>query len=592
MSFDFIKFYNSTNTPAASSTPNSENKTQSSCQTSASASKLSLFVHDEFTGDDVETDTCYILFNTETLKSIFALVKCPNCSLPVTFTRNTRKKMGLCHTFDAVCTNEHCDWIDSFSTSKTVKSENRTTSGQKAFDVNVRTVITFRELGRGFSAIETFCRCMNMPPPMNQSGYDKTVTNLYPCYKAAANDSMLQAANEAHKNTEEEIADVTASFDGSWQKRGFSSLNGLVTAICDGKCVDVEVMTKVCKACQYWEKHKNTTAYDDFQTEHNCPVNHAGSAGLMEAEGVKKIFKRSVNMNKLRYTTYRGDGDTKAFLAAKSVDAYPGIEIVKSHCVSHVQKRARNRLNKLRESWKSKLLDGEKRKGIGGTGRLTDRVIHTLQNYYGMSIRQNKGDLYGMKKAVAAILYHCSENENDEARHKFCPRNENGWCKFQRDKITGESTYKKPSINIPENISELIKPIFSHKDLGADDLLEKCLDCETQNNNEAINALIWKRCPKDVFVGKMTLDIGVSSAIINWNDGDAGLLRLFSKASIVPGKYTNAGFQAADQARIREMNYKCSDPVKNKRKRMRGARKGYEDKHKDKEGDVYVSGEF
>ena len=111
-----------------------------------------------------------------------------------------------------------------------------------------------------------------------------------------------------------------------------------------------------------------------------------------------------------------------------------------------------------------------------------------------------------MKKAVDAILYHCSESENDEARHKFCPRNENGWCKFQRDKITGERTYKKPSINIPENISKLIKPFFSHKDLGTDDLLEKCIDDETQNNDEAINALIWKRCPKNVFVGKMTLD--------------------------------------------------------------------------------------
>ena len=64
----------------------------------------------------------------------------------------------------------------------------------------------------------------------------------------------------------------------------------------------------------------------------------AGSAGLMEAEGVKKIFKLSVNINKLRYITYRGDGHTKVFLAAKSVDPYPGIEIVKTHCFGHVKK--------------------------------------------------------------------------------------------------------------------------------------------------------------------------------------------------------------------------------------------------------------
>ena len=31
---------------------------------------------------------------------------------------------------------------------------------------------------------------------------------------------------------------------------------------------------------------------------------------------------------------------------------------------------------------------------------LTDKAINTLQNYYGMAIRQNKNDLYSMKKAV------------------------------------------------------------------------------------------------------------------------------------------------------------------------------------------------
>lgn len=35
-----------------------------------------------------------------------------------------------------------------------------------------------------------------------------------------------------------------------------------------------------------------------------------------------------------------------------------------------------------------------------GAGRLTDKAINTLQNYYGMAIRNNVGDLYGMKKSV------------------------------------------------------------------------------------------------------------------------------------------------------------------------------------------------
>ena len=36
------------------------------------------------------------------------------------------------------------------------------------------------------------------------------------------------------------IVDIDASFDGSWQKRGYSSLNGVTTAIAkeSGQCFD------------------------------------------------------------------------------------------------------------------------------------------------------------------------------------------------------------------------------------------------------------------------------------------------------------------------------------------------------------------
>ena len=64
--------------------------------------------------------------------------------------------------------------------------------------------------------------------------------------------------------------------------------------------------------------------------------------------------------------------------------------------------------------------------------------MNTLQNYYGMIIRSNVGNLYGMKKGTA-IVFHCSAfylkedgeyvtddngkkvNDN-EKRHQYCPR--------------------------------------------------------------------------------------------------------------------------------------------------------------------------
>ena len=46
-----------------------------------------------------------------------------------------------------------------------------------------------------------------------------------------------------------------------------------------------------------------------------------------------------------------------------------------------------------------------------------------------------------MQKAVGAVLYHCSDAHNPEARHRFCPPGEISWCKFQADIANGTNEY-------------------------------------------------------------------------------------------------------------------------------------------------------
>ena len=41
------------------------------------------------------------------------------------------------------------------------------------------------------------------------------------------------------------------------------------------------------------------------------------TASNMEPEAAKRICKRSIRKNKLRYTEFYGDGDSKSFLAVK-----------------------------------------------------------------------------------------------------------------------------------------------------------------------------------------------------------------------------------------------------------------------------------
>jgi len=208
----------------------------------------------------------------------------------------------------------------------------------------------------------------------------------------------------------------------------------------------------------------------------------------MEITGLKRIYNRSVRNNKLRYTFYIGDSDTKSFNELKNTNPYPGHDLVKGECIGHVQKRVGGRLRKIKTNYKGKKpSDG---KGIGrAKGRLTDKVTNTLQNHYGVAIRQNTHILYLMKKAVAAVVQHSTSQANPEFRHRFCPHAKDSWCKFQRDKLTGESTYKE-HVNIDPAVAKVIEPVFSSADRGSDDLIRKCLHGETQNVNEALNNIM------------------------------------------------------------------------------------------------------
>ena len=71
-----------------------------------------------------------------------------------------------------------------------------------------------------------------------------------------------------------------------------------------------------------------------------------------------------------------------------------------------------------------------------------------MQNDYGMTIWQNPGQLHEMKKGIGAVLWHCSDIQDLEVRHQFCPKSIHSWCKYHSDKITGMSTYK-PSTGLP-----------------------------------------------------------------------------------------------------------------------------------------------
>ena len=75
-------------------------------------------------------------------------------------------------------------------------------------------------------------------------------------------------------------------------------------------------------------------------------------------------------------------------------------------------------------------------------------------------------------------------------------------------------------------------------ELSDENLLSKCLHGKTQNSNESINGVIWKGCPKDVFVGWKVLEMGVASAVISFNDGTKRLIDVMKELKVEPGHYS------------------------------------------------------
>ena len=139
-----------------------------------------------------------------------------------------------------------------------------------------------------------------------------------------------------------------------------------------------------------------------------------------------------------------GDGDDKSLNDVVAADVYPGYVVEKDECIGHVQKRVGARLRTYKMNYKGINLADHKR--LCGVDRLTNKIMNTLQNYYGMVIRSNIGNLYQMKKGIAALLYYCSESldindkPDNEARHQYCPRGKDSLCKYHSDKFTEEST--------------------------------------------------------------------------------------------------------------------------------------------------------
>ena len=150
-----------------------------------------------------------------------------------------------------------------------------TSPGKPVEAVNFNTIEAFRELGKGYESLRTFAALMNTPPPMMPKYFNYLTNKLYKAYETVAIQSTNRTAFQTRMNLcvdHNEHINGQVSVDGTWQKRGHQSHNGIVTIISkeNGKCLDAIVLSKKCKGCFYWKTKTLNAGYLHWSLNHVC----------------------------------------------------------------------------------------------------------------------------------------------------------------------------------------------------------------------------------------------------------------------------------------------------------------------------------
>ncbi|KYN14574.1 hypothetical protein ALC57_13208, partial [Trachymyrmex cornetzi] len=522
--------------------------------------------------NDVPVDDTFgyrILHFAAFVSAISACLVCRTCGKDVILSETNKRGLG----FKVIISCGNCE--DKYcSSSPYIKN---------GYEINKGITFVMRILGIGLQGMKKFCAFMDLAAPIFYSFYDSIVQTIAIATDSVRFMSMKQAAKEEKEIsiTKGQTHGIMVSGDGSWRKRGYSSLYRIVTLIGyhTAKVIDIIVKSKYCKSCEYWEKHADSAEYEEWATTHteNCQSNHSGSAGKIEVDGVLEMFQRLIELHDVKYTNYIDDGDSTTFKGVTDSKPYGDIIVKKKECIAHIQKRMGTCLRNLKKSTK----------GLCGKGKLTGKLIDELTIYCGLSIRRNANSVENMKKEIWATLYHkLSTDEN--SLHGNCPQCANSWCSWQEACAENNLNSYKHKPALPIEVFNAIKPIY--EDLSRDDLLERCLGGYNQNNNECFNSILWNIAPKNISSGKKVLDIATDVAVCTFNDGLSAVMKIMEVLQFTIGSNCYNFCVEADAARIRLAEVQMSDAAKEARSASKSTKKAGEYENTNTEGQLYGAG--
>ena len=233
----------------------------------------------------------------------------------------------------------------------------------------------------------------------------------------------------------------------------------------------------------------------------------------MEPEAAQRIWGLSFKRNHLVYSVFVGDGDSKAFHHVTTLNPYPLVKVRKEVCLTHVAKRLKKNLKKIKANTKTKTY-------------IPEGKADYIASNYSTVILQNRGTTPDkLSRALRILLDHAA------GVHSGCPTGENSWCRWNRPSISTTpatlSTFTTVDIQkVQEAFNTYTTTEFcSHLTLGL-----------TQNANESLHMMIWCLCSKNKYVSPQSIRISTAIDVLPFDKGELPLFGIMYDLGLAPSR--------------------------------------------------------
>jgi hypothetical protein len=530
------------------------------------------------------------LVNFSLMTDLIEKMACPNC-FKCTCVVTERKRMGVNSTVQVKCQKcGHCITTDT--------SPKINTDDVNSAEGNILIVSAGKNCGIGYKKTVKFLAGLNVPQPLHLKTYQYLAEIVHDASMKVATQTMEEcgkvvkafylqvlskAPGEAFQVAEDGVVPIVVTYDGTWHKRGHSSHYGIgiVIELHSGVVLGFKVLSNYCHGCAIGPK-PGEEKYEEWKRNHGtrCQRNYNGSANSMEVAAARDLFPKSLDFG-LKYTTVLCDGDSKTIAALKDLDPYDE-PITKEDCINHVAKRMFTAIERVKQGSKGT------NNPLSGKGKLSVPTQKKLSAYYACQLKNNAPDIVKMRQGVYASLFH-SISTDDKPRHKQCPQGSESWCKYQRAIADKEDPPKHSPLFTPEIADHLLN-VYDR--MTQADLLERCSRMMTQNANECFNAQVWRKCPKTEATSLRSVETACALALIEFNLGPNGYLRVLDELGIVPGRYQMESTKREAVKRLSRGVASMKETVKTKRKRRKMNKVQQQDVLEAAEGQLYGAGCF